>query len=230
MRSDRVTKFRQRFWDVFPFVILMISALIIFSKVIFSGKPLYGSDFVLYFHPAKNFIRDQVLAHGALPFWNPYQFSGTPFISNIQASMFYPLGILFYAMPAEYAYGYTVIIHCILGSIFMYVFIRSLSINKTGAFTAAIIFTYNGFFMGHLYAGHLTFVQNYIWIPLIFFYVNKFLNTRQAKYAVSAGLFLGIQILGGFPQIAFYTILAILAVGIFYTGVSPNARDIKDVV
>jgi hypothetical protein len=64
--------------------------------------------------------------------------------------------------------------------------------------------------MAHLYAGHLTFVQNYIWIPLIFFYLHKFLKTLHPRHAILAGLFLGVQILGGFPQIAFYTILGAL--------------------
>jgi len=39
------------------------------------------------------------------------------------------------------------------------------------------------------------------------------------KYAVLAGLLLGIQILGGFPQIAFYTILGVLAFGLFKMGI-----------
>ena len=189
-----------------PVTILIVSVLIFFAKIILSGDALFGSDFVLQFYPWKKFIYDHLWSHRTLPFWNPYLFSGTPFIANIQASMFYPLSFLFYIMPTQYAYGYTIIFHCMLGSIFMYVFVRSLSINKMGAVLSSIVFTYNGFFMAHLYAGHLTFVQNYIWIPLIFFYLHKFLKILHPRHAILAGLFLGVQILGGFPQIAFYTI------------------------
>jgi len=211
-----MTQYREKGSELVPAFILVISVLIFFSRILCSGKPLFGSDFVLQFYPWKKFIYDYVQSHGSLPLWNPYQFAGTPFIANIQASMFYPLGFLFYLMPTEQAYGYTIVLHCALGSIFMYVFVRSLSINRIGAFLSAIIFTYNGFFMAHLYAGHLTFVQNYIWIPLIFFYLYKFLNTSDFRYAVLAGLFLGIQILGGFPQIAFYTVLAIILFGAYH--------------
>jgi hypothetical protein len=196
--------------ELIPIAILILSVLVFFSKIMLSGSPLFGSDFILQFYPWKRFIYDQLWSHRALPFWNPYLFSGTPFIANIQASMFYPPGLLFYIMPTQYAYGYTIIFHCMLGSIFMYVFVRSLSINKMGAVLSSIVFTYNGFFMAHLYAGHLTFVQNYIWIPLIFFYLHKFLKTLHPRHAILAGLFLGVQILGGFPQIAFYTLLGAL--------------------
>jgi hypothetical protein len=225
-----MARYRERFLDVLPVALLVISVPIFFSQVIWSGKPLFGSDFVLYFYPVKKFIRDYVLSHGTIPLWNPYQFSGTPLIANIQASMFYPLGFLFYLMPTQQAFGYTIIIHWALGAIFMYAFVRSLRISRSGAFIAALIFDYNGFFVAHLYAGHLTFVQNYIWIPLILFFVYRFIDTTDFRWALCAGLSLGIQILGGFPQIAFYTILTILALTVFYTTISLKARRAKDVV
>jgi hypothetical protein len=102
-----------------------------------------------------------------------------------------------------------------LGSIFMYVFVRALTVNKMGALLSSIVFTYNGYFMAHLYAGHLTFVQSYIWLPVIFLYLQKFINTPHPRYAILSGLFLGVQILGGFPQIAFYTILGALCYTLF---------------
>ncbi len=213
-----------------PVGILVLSVLIFFRKIIFSGSPLFGSDFVLQFYPWKRFIFDHVWSQGALPFWNPYLFSGAPFIANLQASMFYPLGCLYYLIPPEFAYGYTTVLHCILGSIFMFVFMRTLSVSQWGAFLSAFIFAFSGYFMAHLYAGHLSFVQNYIWIPLIFCFAYRFLQTLRFEWAVSAGLILGIQILGGFPQISFYTILGILAFGVFHMGISLKAGHIKDIV
>jgi len=210
-----MTEAKNRRLDIYCLIFLGTLVVIFFGRVIYSFQTLFGSDFILYFYPIKSFVADYVFADGKLPFWNPFQFSGIPFISNIQASMFYPLGLLFYLMPIGIAYLWTVVIHCICGSIFMYLFARSLSINRAGSLLAAVIFTYNGYFMAHLYAGHLSFVQNYIWIPLIFLCLLQFINTLRFKWAVLAGLTLGVQILGGFPQIAFYTILATLAFGLF---------------
>ncbi|MCJ7594755.1 MAG: YfhO family protein [Desulfobacterales bacterium] len=194
-----------------PLAFIFLCISLAFIRLPLAGENLYGADFALYFRPLKEFIRVHFLSHGTIPMWNPYQFSGTPLISNIQASLFYPLGFLFYLMPSEQAYGYTIVMHCMLGCIFMYVFMRAISISPGGSFFAAIVFIFNGFFMAHLYAGHLTFVQNYIWIPLIFFFLHRFVNKRHVVHAIAAGLTLGVQILGGFPQIAFYTILGTLA-------------------
>src|SRR3972149_5582474 len=105
-----------------PVLVLLGIVLILFGKPLVNGTTLYGSDFLAYFYPLKKFIRDHLLAQGSLPFWNSYQFSGTPMISNIQGSMFYPLGILYYLFPPETAYPYSTILHCMLGSLFMFAF------------------------------------------------------------------------------------------------------------
>ncbi len=203
---------------ILPIALLILSVLAGFGKILISGESLSGGDFLVYFYPLKRFILDHVVTHGVLPLWNPYQFAGTSLIANMQASMFYPLGFLYYLMPPDLAYGYSTILHFILGSLFMYAFVRKISLSRMGAFLSAFVFAFNGFLMGHLYAGHLTFVQNYIWIPLIFLLMHELIQSGDLKYAVTAGLVLGVQILGGFPQIAFYTILAMLLYALFNIG------------
>ncbi|MCF8131437.1 MAG: hypothetical protein K9N10_23265, partial [Deltaproteobacteria bacterium] len=131
--------------------------------------------------------------------------------------MFYPLGFLYYLLPTDVAYLYSTMLHCALGAAFMYMFMRSLASSRAGAFLSGFIFVFNGYFLAHIYAGHLSFVQNYIWIPLIFLFGVRFMATRQLKHAVFGGLILSVQILGGFPQIAFYTIIAILLLCLYFT-------------
>jgi len=202
---------RTNIWvKTIPVFCLIVVTLFLFREIAFKIMPLLGLDFVSQFYPWKKFVYDHVWSHGALPFWNPYLLSGLPFITNMQASMFYPLGFLYYIVPPDLAYGYSTILHCILGSLFMYLFMRRLSASPAASLISAFVFSFNGYFMGHLYAGHLSFVQNYVWLPLIFCLLMQFSGTMHFKYAVAGGLILGVQILGGFPQIAFYTILACL--------------------
>jgi len=216
--KSKVGSKKNRTGDIVFVFFLFLLVLFFFRKIFFTGKVLYGHDFILQFYAWKDFVYEHLRSQGSLPFWNPYLFCGTPFITNIQVSMFYPLGFLYYLLPPELAYGYATIFHCILGSIFMYAFMRTLSVSQVGCFVSALVFTFNGYFMAHLYAGHLSFVQTYIWIPLIFLFLYKFTQKRCFKYAVMAGLILGVQILGGFPQIAFYAILSSMALA-FYHGI-----------
>ncbi len=219
----------QRLQQCLPVLLLRVAVFVFFSEIVFSGKPLFGSDFMLYFHPSRQYLYNHIQSQSGLPFWNPHVLAGTPFLADMQTAMFYPLGFLFYLIPAATSYGYTVILHCCLGALFMYLFVRSLNIDKAGSVMAAMIFTFNGYFLGHLYAGHLTFVQNYIWLPLVFFFANRLVTTARLRNAWFAGLFLGIQILGGFPQIAFYTMLAVLVFFAYLALTKPIASRITSI-
>lgn len=224
MNTENQPKINRVSSDLTPVFFLALAVCIPFGKVILSGQSLFGSDFLLQFYPWKKFLYDAVSAEGSLPFWNPYLFSGTPFIANIQASMFYPLGLLYYLLPTDMAYLYTTILHCVIGAVFMYAFLRSLKCSRAGSFLSGFVFIFNGYFMAHLYAGHLSFVQNYVWIPLILLLGKKFMEGRGLKYAISGGMVLGAQILGGFPQIAFYTIFCVLFLCLYHTCLGFSAR------
>ena len=89
--------------DVLSVGLLIAFVLVFFHNILFPLKYLFGQDFILQFYPWKKFIYDNVWSHGSLPLWNPYLFSGSPFIANIQASMFYPLGFLYYLVSPEVA-------------------------------------------------------------------------------------------------------------------------------
>src|SRR5688572_2758975 len=56
------------------------------------------SDLVLQNMQWKLFIRQQ-LAQGEIPLWNPYQFSGIPFLAAGQQSALYPFSLLYYVLP-----------------------------------------------------------------------------------------------------------------------------------
>jgi hypothetical protein len=132
-----------------------------------------------------------------------------PFWAHFESTIFYPLGFLFWMIPPDKAYGYTMFLHFVLAGIFMYILARSLGIGRTGSFVAGAVFTCNGFLMALLYLGQMCPVQSYIWLPLIIFFLNR--ATSSKKYhlnAAIAGMFWGIQILAGAPQDAFYTLIA----------------------
>jgi hypothetical protein len=186
---------------------------------------LYGSDFIFYFQPLWSFVRDHLNQTGNLPFWNPYLFSGTPLIGNIQACLFYPLGFLYYLALPETAYCYSTMMHMALGSGFMFLFMRSVGVKPIASLLSSLVFTFNGYFMGHLYAGHLSFVQNYIWIPLILLLLKRFVERASFLDAAAAGFFLGVQILGGFPQISFYSIMAFSLFVLVWGGLAWIGRE-----
>lgn len=55
----------------------------------------FASDAIRQIYPWKE-LAVSMIKEGQLPLWNPYAFSGTPLLANIQTAVFYPLNILFF--------------------------------------------------------------------------------------------------------------------------------------
>ena len=170
---------------------------------------LLGIDFIEFYLPMKKFLYDEIHLHQTIPYWNPYIFGGMPYLAHFESTVFYPLGFLFWLMPPEKAYGYTMFLHLFLGGIFMYLLTRSFSISRIGAFVSSAVFACNGFVMAILYLGHMSPIQSTIWLPLVLYLLNRSLSSREFLFSASvAGVLWGVQILAGAPQDAFYTFLA----------------------
>ena len=193
--------------------LLAVSFLLAFCCYLFrdilGGYKLIGIDFIEFYLPMKKFLYDELRLHQAIPYWNPYIFGGMPYLAHFESTVFYPLGFLFWLMPPETAYGYTMALHLFLGGFFMYLLMRSFAAGRIGAFVSSVVFICNGYVMAILYLGHMSPIQSTIWLPLVLYFLNRSLSSRDFLFsALVAGVLWGVQILAGAPQDAFYTFLA----------------------
>ena len=67
-------------------------------------------DCMQFFAPNK-FLMAQALRHGRIDQWYPWQLLGMPFVADVQSSWFYPLNVLYLALPFEPAHRLYVLIH-----------------------------------------------------------------------------------------------------------------------
>jgi hypothetical protein len=149
------------------------------------------------------------LVRGEIPLWNPYSFSGTPFVAGIQSALFYPLNVLYLFFDTPFAINLSVTIHCLLGSLFTYLFARYIDIGRPGAVLAALTFTYGAPYFFHIYPGHLTLLCTMIWLPLVMMWLETVIRTKQIRYAVWSGVVLSLQVFAGNPQYLFYSTIAV---------------------
>src|SRR5450756_269982 len=93
------------------------------------------SDQILQNYSWRVFARQEVLA-GHPPLWNPYIFGGMPYLAAGQYGVLYPLGLIFYLMPPEYAYVWFAILHLALAADGGYLLLRVLGASRAaGAVT-----------------------------------------------------------------------------------------------
>jgi hypothetical protein len=95
------------------FALIAAAALTIFAAPFARHEIFTLRDHTDYFQPLRFYTAD-VLRHGALPLWNPYNASGEPWLANPQTGVFYPPAWLFVAMPFGAAYMLYLFLHVLL--------------------------------------------------------------------------------------------------------------------
>jgi hypothetical protein len=128
------------------------------------------SDAVNYIFPVKHFAAHAVRA-GVLPLWNPYVFTGYPLTYNTQAGLFYPLSLLYYLLPAATAVDATIILQMGLGGLFMYLYLRQLTLQRLAAIAGALLFLFNGLMI--VWLEWQVIHAAIIWLPLQLYFVER---------------------------------------------------------
>src|SRR5437867_12978720 len=104
---------------------LFALAAVYFIPVLIKGNEVVlsreGSDIWGQFFYWRHFGFDS-LARGGIPLWNPYSFSGAPFMAGIQSAIFYPLNCLYLLFDTPFAINLDIALDCFLASLFTYCF------------------------------------------------------------------------------------------------------------
>ncbi|MGQ9889827.1 MAG: oligosaccharide flippase family protein [Aggregatilineales bacterium] len=169
------------------------------------------SDLVLQNMQWKLFIRASI-AQGEVPLWNPYQFSGIPFLAAGQQSTLYPLSLIYYVLPLPAAYGWFTVAQLWLAGAFMYVFARGVGVGRFGGAVAGVTYQLSGFFV--ISAVFPMIIGAAAWLPLILLMIEWVVRRRPISgrpasalwMAVGAGA-LGCSVLAGHVEITYYTLL-----------------------
>lgn len=232
-------QFPQRLSQFLPFLLLALTPCLLLAPVVFGGDVFLPADLLkdiapwrtadpnsqvpwnplmwdgmAEFYPWRLFAA-QTLRSGFLPLWNPHQFCGTPFVANSQSAVFYPLNLLFCLFPVARAFGISVLLHLFLTGSFMFAFLRSraMALGRPAALLGAAAWQ-----LCHWQVAWLelpTFLCVSCWLPLALLLVDRTAARPTALRAASLGLCLGMMLLAGHLQIAFYCLALITAYALF---------------
>ena len=204
---------KRRLADVLAVLALLVTTILYYRSLALTNSILVGFDTFTYFYPNEQFAANS-LRSGVLPLWNPYLFSGVPFIANMQTAVFYPLNLVFLLFSVPRAYACSVVLHVFLAAAFTYLFCRlCLRLGPVGSMAGAFTFAFSGF-EGSM-VGHLNQLQAAAWLPLLLLLTRQAWERRSATYGILGGLALALQILAGHAQ-ELYMTLATLFVFLIY--------------
>ncbi|MEK9176173.1 MAG: YfhO family protein [Patescibacteria group bacterium] len=231
---------------LFPFLCLLLVTVVFFWQFLLKGLlPIPADTIIGLYHPYrdlysennprgipfKNFlITDPVrqeypwrklsiesFKKGILPIWNPYSFSGTPNIANLQSAAFYPLNVLFGFLPFEYAWSLLIMLSPLLAGIFLYIYLRNLKLDRYSSFLGSAVFAFSGFFTTWLEWGTILHVA--LWLPLSLLSIDKLSEKGSHReifgWSLALVLSLSFAFFAGHLQTFFYSSLIIFAYFLF---------------
>jgi len=183
-------------------VLAAVGLAYVFWQPLWWGAGLVGGDLYSYYFPQKQFLAD-ALRSGTFPLWNHLAGHGYPVLGESQTGACYPLHVLLYRWcDVQTAWNAVLVLHYAAAFLLMWCCARRSGLAVGGSLLAATVYVYGWFpvrsclewaILGGLY------------LPAAVWCVEGFLQTGRSRYLGGLGAALGLQLLGGHYQMAFYT-------------------------
>src|SRR6185295_2998814 len=113
-----------------------------------AGNPVLR-DVTYQIEPWLLYLRSE-LRTGRLPYWNPHQFSGTPFWANGQSAPLFPLHLLFAALPEGIGFVLLAWLRFAIAGCGAFVLARELGSSAGAALVTGLIFPLSGMLVSFL--------------------------------------------------------------------------------
>nr|MBN1228491.1 YfhO family protein [Anaerolineae bacterium] len=191
-----------------PMIVLTLAASILFGSLL-SGKVLFWGAAGLQFYPWRETAFD-MLRRGELPLWNPLVGHGAPLLANYQTAVFYPPNWLYLVIPTAYALGLVGILHILWAGLGMMLFLRGRGVDLLGQGVGTLSFALSGYIVARF--SFLSITSTIAWLPWLFLGVDRLLEAGQRRrlllrQVLLLGAVIGMMLLGGHAQTAFYGLL-----------------------
>ena len=222
MQPNGKPTFAEKFFTPVRFGIFL--ALLVFAsfpQVVLGLETFVARDFGFFAYPLAHFQQD-CLRHGELPFWNPYNNCGVPFLAQWNTMPIYPPALFYLALPLTWSLGVFSLLHLWWAGIGMYFLARRWSGNDFAAAFAGTVFAFNGWTINLLmWPSH---IATFAWMPWVILAVE--LAWREGWNKIIFAAFAGaLQMLAGGPETILFTWLVVSALWLqqFLAGESPRA-------
>ena len=189
----------------FLIILLMLSLINLFF--LFRHYLPAVPDAMICFYPDQQFNLS-VFQKGFIPLWNPLIACGSPNLATWQSSVFYFPNWIWNFTELSQGYMTLALAHILFAFIGFFLWLRSQKVDPFGGFLIALAFVTSGHWIQCWGLSSLLAAASFI--PWIFLALQNALSKQHLKWWFLASLFLGMQILAGYPFFIFYTWIMLL--------------------
>ncbi|MNW42343.1 Bacterial membrane protein YfhO [compost metagenome] len=187
--------------NYFVFLLFLFVIGLVYRGTINNSTLLVKTDGIGYYL-SKYYLVDS-LKSGEIPLWNPFVALGTPFLSDVQQTVFSPFNLIYLVFDTIIGFNFTHILQLTFAGFFMFLYINELFGKKNIGVIIGFIFAFSSM-IGGARIDHTVIISTIIFCPLILFFLERYKSTGKDKYLVYSSIGMAIQFLSGFTQIVIY--------------------------
>ena len=182
--------------------IALVALIIVYSGALVGTHDFYPNDKVSSMN-----VKEAVSSSGDYPYWFPWMMGGIPSVHSFQnvSDYYFPnyffKALNFLGMP----WFWNFVLHLFFGGVGVFVLLRKLNIDRFSSAISGMAFSIMPHVTAMLVYGHGSQIMTIAYMPWVFYsYLRLKENTSLSNLGIFS-LIIGLQILRGHPQIAYYT-------------------------
>jgi hypothetical protein len=196
-----------------PLGLFFILTLLLFSKFLFSGQMLYGTDTMSAGVFFRSFYADFWRTYHTMPLWEPYIHGGMPFVDAMHGDIFYPAAVLQFFINVTYALGLKLVLHVFLAGIFMFFFLKDLNLRSEVSFLGGLLYMFSPCLVSLVYPGHDGKMYVMALLPLAFLALHRACRSGRFFHFLLFSLTFALLIFTAHMQMAYF---ASWGLGLFF--------------
>ena len=203
-------------------ILLALLVFAAFPQVLLGLETFVVRDYGFFAYPLAHF-QQECFRHGELPFWDPYNNCGVPFLAQWNTMPLYPPALIYLLLPLQWSLSFFCLLHLWFAGFGMFFLARRWAGSSFAAAFAGVAFAFNGLTLNLLmWPSHIATLS---WMPWVVLAVEPAWREGGRKIILAA--FIGaLQMLAGGPEIVFLTWILLLALWIqqFVKGNHPASQ------
>jgi len=222
-RIDKILSYKY-----FPLILLLILSLIYFYRYIFTDVTILTSDGGLIGTTGSDLRTGIQNPFKEDRLWGKYFLGGQPTsqgLSEYTRNIF--TRVLFGFFPRYKAYGIYLVIMTACAGFFLYIFLRSLKISRKTGLIISVCYMFAPVYMSFTYAGHFSKMGVIALTPLLFYLLEKGINTPKPKYYVYLAAAIAITVGTAHLQFVYFSFLSLGLYFIFRLYQKLREKDYK---
>jgi hypothetical protein len=194
--------------DYVAAALIAIVPIFYFLPALLHGAVLAPADGILQNVPFR-VTAAKMIGSGYLPLWNPYIFSGTPFMASAQVGLLFPLNWFYVFFSPIAATNLMVISSYIVAGLGAYLFARRSGASVTGAVVTSLIWQWSGHLIGQI--SHINIAHTAAMLPWILWSIEYYAAGAARRRGFLIAAFVAIQLFAGHHQTFVYSLLLVSA-------------------